>query len=529
MAATAVMTKSNANRSDVADSQRSHAASLAWSSLSLKQRLACIARFRRSLANDSQPFVDALAALPWRSREAESLAAEVLPLLDAAKFLEKQATRLLKPKRHGRKGRPLWLEGVRAETRREPWGHVLIIAPSNYPLLLPGVQMLQALVAGNRVSVKPSPASQACSDVMWLMFDRLVEAGVPSGALRLLDSNVSAAGEALRNDSVDKVVLTGSLETGRAVMRELVGDEASATARPTPAVMELSGCDAMFVLQGADQQRVLDALRMGLIFNQSATCIAPRRIFVDDQVAKSLRPKVETMVRQLPKARLNAAMAKRVVTLKQAAINSGATIIGGDVRSHTESDTDRDLVGVSPMLIIDDAAATDMFDGCDIFAPVTAWTTFTRSDDALEAAARCDYKLGASVFGQPEQARHFAGCIDAGTVTVNDLIAPTADPRVAFTAVGNSGFGATRGAEGLLEMTRPKVILERRGGITAHFDPPHETDAAAMRALMTLTHGSTWWQRIAAARTLMKLDRFKKKQQASSTINEPEGSTGKPS
>ena len=32
----------------------------------------------------------------------------------------------------------------------------LIIAPSNYPLFLPGVQILQALAAGNAVCAKPA-------------------------------------------------------------------------------------------------------------------------------------------------------------------------------------------------------------------------------------------------------------------------------------------------------------------------------------------------------------------------------------
>ena len=42
-----------------------------------------------------------------------------------------------------------------------------------------------------------------------------------------------------------------------------------------------------------------------------------------------------------------------------------------------------------------------------------------------------------------------------GFVTINDIIVPTADPRLPFGGVRGSGFGTTRGAEGLLEMTYP--------------------------------------------------------------------------
>ena len=49
----------------------------------------------------------------------------------------------------------MWLRGVSVEIRREPFGIVLVVGASNYPLFLPGVQALQALVAGNAVLIKP--------------------------------------------------------------------------------------------------------------------------------------------------------------------------------------------------------------------------------------------------------------------------------------------------------------------------------------------------------------------------------------
>ena len=69
--------------------------------------------------------------------------------------MEKQAGEILAPRRLSRRGRPMWLRGVSVELRREPFGIVLIVGASNYPLFLPGVQALQALVAGNAVLIKP--------------------------------------------------------------------------------------------------------------------------------------------------------------------------------------------------------------------------------------------------------------------------------------------------------------------------------------------------------------------------------------
>jgi hypothetical protein len=57
---------------------------------------------------------------------------------------------------------------------------------------------------------------------------------------------------------------------------------------------------------------------------------------------------------------------------------------------------------------------------------------------------------------------------------INDVIVPAAHAEVAIAARGASGFGATRGAEGLLEMTRPKVVTATRAR-----RPLHLTTAAA--------------------------------------------------
>jgi aldehyde dehydrogenase (NAD+) len=45
---------------------------------------------------------------------------------------------------------------------------------------------------------------------------------------------------------------------------------------------------------------------------------------------------------------------------------------------------------------------------------------------------------------------------------INDLIVPVADPRLPFEGRGESGFGVTRGPEGLLAMTRARAISQSR-------------------------------------------------------------------
>ena len=45
-------------------------------------------------------------------------------------------------------------------------GHVLVIGPANFPLFLPGVQVLQALAAGNTVTWKPGVGGAAVAHLV---------------------------------------------------------------------------------------------------------------------------------------------------------------------------------------------------------------------------------------------------------------------------------------------------------------------------------------------------------------------------
>jgi aldehyde dehydrogenase (NAD+) len=112
--------------------------------------------------------------------------------------------------------------------------------------------------------------------------------------------------------------------------------------------------------------------------------------------------------------------------------------------------------------------------------------------------------LGATVFGRRRGAEALAAKVRAGCVVVNDMIVPTADPRLPFGGRGRSGFGVTRGLEGLLAMTTIKAIAVRRGRWLPHLERPHPDDARLMADYLRMAHGGSWRERIAAAVDLMR-------------------------
>jgi acyl-CoA reductase-like NAD-dependent aldehyde dehydrogenase len=366
----------------------------------------------------------------------------------------------------------LWLLGVTSEIRRDPLGVVLVLGPSNYPLFLPGAQALQALAAGNAVCVKPAPG---CSAPIAALVALLAEAGLPAGVLAVLDES-AATGEAASRAGFDHIVLTGSAQTGRRVL-------AAAAATLTPSTMELSGNDAVFVLPGADLDLVASCLAYGVRLNDGATCIAPRRVFVPRALAGELERLVAAALSALPAPVVPQAIAARLASLAEAAVAMGARRVAG------------------PVTFLADATAEMALLTQDVFAPWLALVPVGDMEEALAAASLCPYALGASVFGPEAAAQALAARAPAGSVCVNDLIVPTADPRLPFGGRGESGFGVTRGAEGLLAMTRARTISVRRGRLRPHLDPKQSADAGRMAGLVAVLHGG-WRAKLAGLRAL---------------------------
>jgi acyl-CoA reductase-like NAD-dependent aldehyde dehydrogenase len=124
-------------------------------------------------------------------------------------------------------------------------------------------------------------------------------------------------------------------------------------------------------------------------------------------------------------------------------------------------------------------------------------------DEALHLAATSRFALGASVFGEQLLAQAFAARVHAGIVTVNDIIAPTADPRVPFGGRGWSGFGTTRGAEGLLEFTSPKAIVTQTARRLRHIEPLPNNAGEIFAAYLAAIHQASWTGRLSGWRRFL--------------------------
>src|ERR1700741_5102190 len=94
------------------------AAQSRWSAVTIGERLMVVRTFRQLFAERARSLCGMLARLQFRP-EKEVLTAEIFPLIAAFRFLEREAAKLLAPRRLGKRGLPLWLRGIAAEVQRD--------------------------------------------------------------------------------------------------------------------------------------------------------------------------------------------------------------------------------------------------------------------------------------------------------------------------------------------------------------------------------------------------------------------------
>jgi acyl-CoA reductase-like NAD-dependent aldehyde dehydrogenase len=480
--------------------KRAAAAQKRWAETPVRDRLRILARFSQLLC-DQKSAVAAVISREAGKPESEALSTEILVVLDTVKYLRNYLPGFLLPERvpHGNPAMKL----KRGTLLRQPYGVVGIISPWNYPFSVPSAETLAALATGNAVALKPSEFTPYSA----LELQRLLrEAGLDPDLLQIITGD-GAAGAALLETGIHKIIFTGSVATGKRVAQ-------AAAARLLPVVLELGGKDPMIVLDDADVDVASSAAVWGAFMNAGQTCLSVERCYVHESIyEKFLQACVEKTrklrighshpLRPEPESPGNDAMvpeggpstpprrasesprispagpahARKTAQdgAPQAEIDIGPMIHARQlqiVESHVQDALARGarlLAGgktlpelgpnfFTPTILADvDHSMTIMRE--ETFGPVLPVSSFKTEDEAVALVNDSEYGLAASIFtGNRQRGEALARRIDAGTVMVNDVIACFGISEAPHGGVKASGIGRTHGRFGLEEMVWPKYV-----------------------------------------------------------------------
>ncbi len=419
----------------------------AWNDRSPRERLPHLLRARQGLVDAADELADLVSRETGKPPHDAYL--EVLSACLLLTWSAKAAPRALRPRRVSTA--PLVVK--RGTLHRAPYGVVGVISPWNYPVTVPMQAMASALAAGNVVVFKPSELTPLTG----VALARALNAG--DHELVHVVTGDGRTGEALVRSGVDKVSFTGSPATGRRIM-------AAAADTLTPVVMELGGKDPMIVCDDADVRRAARAAVGGAFGNAGQTCIAVERVFVTpgaygrfvDEVVEATSALKQgwgpgNHVGAITRPPQVDVIEQRVADARAA----GARVLTGGAR----------LAGTAgaffPPTVIADVTPEMEIMRAETFGPVLPILRVSSVDEAVRLANDCDFGLNASVFSaDPSTAHRVARELCTGGVTINDAMLGAAIPSLPFGGEKDSGFGRVYGAEGLLEFSRTKAVVEDR-------------------------------------------------------------------
>lgn len=336
---------------------------------------------------------------------------------------------------------------------REPIGTVLGILTFNGPVVLMGMKIIPALLAGCTVIVKHAPESPLTSR---LIAEAIRAADFPDGVLSVLAADTAVTRHLVAHRDIDMVALTG----GTAIGVEVVKSTADRLARTA---LELGGKSPAIITDDVDVDEVLATLAEGASGFLGQVCVSLSRILAprsryDEIVAalaayySSLRvgdpfdPSTDRGPLAVQRAR------DRVERYVALAREQGACVVTGGRRPPALT---RGWY-YEPTLLT--AVSNEMTVAREeIFGPVTAVIPYDGIDEAVQIANDSPFGLAASVYSKDqERAMHIARQIRAGSVAINMAGVSLTQP---FGGYKQSGWGRECGPEGILEFTQIKQVL----------------------------------------------------------------------
>jgi succinate-semialdehyde dehydrogenase/glutarate-semialdehyde dehydrogenase len=381
----------------------------------------------------------------------EALSLEVLPALDHLRFVIHHAERyhsgLAVEPRH-----PFYTH-KRAHYLYDPIGVVALVTPSSLPFAAPLIQVAAALAMGNAVVLKPSERTPLSG---LRVGELCTQAGFPAGLVNVVPALPESTMHLVLHPKVDKVFVTGSLDAGQSIM-------AMAGCAVRPVVLSLGGKHPAIVAGDADVRRSVRGIVWGALANCGQNCGAVERVFVDERCASLF---VESLLAEVDKVTVGQSLEpgvdvgplisaeRRTVVHEQVmeAVSGGAKVVrGGEIPAGPGHFYPPTVVLEPP---IDCRLMRE-----ETLGPVIPVVVTSSLERAMMLANDTDYALTASGWTRsPVTAERMMVGMQAGVVTVNDVLYSFGEPASTWSGHRKSGMGQNHGTPGLREMSRQRFV-----------------------------------------------------------------------
>jgi acyl-CoA reductase-like NAD-dependent aldehyde dehydrogenase len=428
--------------------RRARAVQPAWEALGFNERARLLHKAARAMLERRDQVIEIMHREIGKFR-VEILMGEALAPMDLLTNWIKVARPFLAPRKLPIS--QLAFPGKRGTVDVLPRGVVGIIAPWNFPLAYYFKPVYPALLAGNAVVVKPSEHSPRTAD--W--FIGILAEFLPPSVIQCVHGD-GEAGRRLIRAGLDALVFTGSIPTGRDVVRQCAE-------QMIPVSVELGGKDPALVLDDCDLDRTVAGVMQWALNNVGQSCGAIERVYVTPKIADRFVTQLAAAVARLrtgppddPTVDIAPVAVARQLEVIEAHVNDaiarGAKLLCGGKRFGAG-------LGYEPT-VLDHCDHTMKVVTDETFGPVIPILRVKDEQEAIAQANDSIYGLNASVWTTDlARGERIARRLEAGTVLVNNHAVTGAMACVPWSGVKQSGFGIANSTFALHFYTRPRAVV----------------------------------------------------------------------
>jgi acyl-CoA reductase-like NAD-dependent aldehyde dehydrogenase len=291
---------------------------------------------------------------------------------------------------------------------------------------------------------------------------------------------------------------------------------ATAGCTPRPVVLALGGKHASVVAGDADVERAARGIVWGALANCGQNCGAIERVFVEERVASKFLERVQVEVDKLivGEAMDDGVDVGPMITEEHRrevhrqvtdAVDRGAKLLRGGVMPAGGG------FFYPPTVLLEPPNDCGLMQE-ETLGPVIPIVVVESMERAILLANECDYALAASGWTKSsESAGRLMEGLQAGVVTINDVLYSFGEPAATWSGYRKSGMGQNHGTPGLREMSRQRFVsFDPATAEAPVFAFPYDDDAATIaRASIDHLHAPRPLGRLRALIRLVRLKRFR--------------------
>jgi len=349
---------------------------------------------------------------------------------------------------------------------RQPLGVFGVIAPFNFPFMIPLWTAPYALATGNTVVLKPSSEVPLSTRKITELVD---EAGFPPGVYNVVNGGRTVVNGMLEHPDIKGITFVGSTATGRDVIYKRCGE----TGKRVSA--QCSAKNFMTIMPDCNIKRVIPALMTSFFGNAGQRCLAGENlVIVGDN--KFYNEFLDAVVATASKIRVGNGLDEstqmgpmRDAKKKEKVLGDIENALKEGVKIRLDGRKPTNLIGNCPdtcflnPTIFENVTPNMKIAKEEIFGPVMSVIRAKDLNEAIEMTNSSHYGNGNAIFTSSGKiAREYQYRVESGNVGINvGIVAPMA--FFPFSGVKDSFFGVLhqQGQEVIRFFTESRVVIQR--------------------------------------------------------------------